>query len=92
MSMVHNLATDPRMVQRIIASLKTMKPEQLEEFGAAHKSDPFIFPLVFNESNLRERVDANQQMQAGEPEPVNEQALQKMRAEDVGIAQLPMGD
>ena len=92
MSMVQNLATDPRMVQRIIASLKTMKPEQLEEFGAAHKSDPFIFPLVFNESNLRERVDANQQMQAGEPEPVNEQALQKMRAEDVGIAQLPMGD
>lgn len=94
-------AADPRAAANMVESLRLMKPDELARFGEMHKTDPNIFPLVFNESNFRKHLGANQQMQAGQPQPVNEQALQSMRAEatpqqpmpaDVGIAQLPMGD
>lgn len=103
MSMVQSPAADPRMARSIANSLRMMPEDgvELEKFAVAHKADPYLLSLAFNESNLRKRSKADQQMQAGQPQPVNEQALQSMRSEatpqqpmpaDVGIAQLPMGD
>jgi hypothetical protein len=99
MSIVRSPATDPRMAANILESLRLMKPADLERFGEMHKSDPYMFSLAFNESNIRKKVGANAQMQSAQQPPVNEQALQGMRAdasvampEDSGIAQLNTGD
>ncbi len=82
--------------QRDISStLRFMDPQTLRKYGEMHKNDPYIFPLVFQESQNRQRVYMNQQAQmAGQPQPkVNEQALAQMAPqqlpEDVGIATLP---
>jgi flagellum-specific peptidoglycan hydrolase FlgJ len=87
------------MAANILESLRLMKPADLERFGEMHKSDPYMFSLAFNESNIRKKVGANAQMQSAQQPPVNEQALQGMRAdasvatpEDSGIAQLNTGD
>lgn len=99
MSIVRSPATDPRMAANILESLRLMKPADLERFGEMHKSDPYMFSLAFNESNIRKKVGASAQMQGAQQPPVNEQALQGMRAdasvaapEDSGIAQLNTGD
>jgi hypothetical protein len=67
--------------QRDISSkLRFMDPQTLRQYGEMHKSDPYIFPLVFQESQNRQKVYMNQQMQmAGQQQPkVNEQALAQM--------------
>ena len=67
--------------QRDISStLRFMDPQTLRKYGEMHKNDPYIFPLVFQESQNRQRVYMNQQAQmAGQPQPkVNEQALAQM--------------
>jgi hypothetical protein len=57
-----------------------------------HKQDPYMFPLAFNESNVRKQTRMQQGAQQGQPQPpINEQALQTMRPqlpEDQGIAAL----
>ena len=66
--------------QNISSTLAFMKDDVLQQYAAMHKSDPYIFPLVFQESQNRKRVRMNQQMQmAGQQQPkVNEQALAQM--------------
>jgi hypothetical protein len=66
--------------QNISSTLASMKDDVLQKYAAMHKSDPYIFPLVFQESQNRKRVRLNQQMQmAGQQQPkVNEQALAQM--------------
>ena len=86
------MSNDPR---NISSSLRFMDPQTLRKYGEMHKNDPYIFPLVFQESQNRQRVYMNQQAQmAQQPQPkVNEQALAQMAPqqlpEDAGIATLP---
>jgi hypothetical protein len=64
----------------ISSSLRFMKDDVLRQYAAMHKNDPYIFPLAFQESQNRQKLRMNQQMQmAGQPQPkVNEQALAQM--------------
>lgn len=92
---------NPYEAQQLTTRLRLMSPPELAQFGEMHKSDPNVFPLVFNESNFRKSMLRNQQMQQaqqGAAPPVNEQALAEMQAptsempEDVGIGALPAGN
>jgi hypothetical protein len=81
--------------QRDISStLRFMDPKTLRQYGELHKENPYIFPLVFQESQNRQKVYMNQQAAQGmQPQPkVNEQALAQMAPqqlpEDQGIATL----
>ena len=81
--------------QRDISSkLRFMNPQTLREYGNMHKTNPYIFPLVFQESQNRQRLNMYQQAAQGmQPQPkVNEQALAQMASqqlpEDQGIATL----
>ena len=89
------MAIDQRDVS---STLRFMEDDELQQYAAMHKNDPYIFPLAFQESQNRQKLRMNQQAQmAQQPQPkVNEQALAQMappRAqpmpEDVGIATLP---
>ena len=89
------MAIDQRDVS---STLRFMDDRALQQYAAMHKSDPYIFPLAFQESQNRQRLRMQQQGAQGmQPQPkVNEQALAQMappRAqpmpEDVGIATLP---
>ena len=80
--------------QNVLSSLRMMSDQQLQQYAAMHKNDPFIFPLAFQESQTRKQMRAEaQQAQAAPQEKVADQALASMAAqplpEDVGIAQLP---
>jgi hypothetical protein len=76
----------------ITARLRMMSDAELQKFAEMHKQDPYMFPLAFNESNVRKQTRMQQGAQQGQPQPpVNEQALQTMRPqlpEDQGIATL----
>lgn len=77
---------------QITARLRMMSDAELQKFAEMHKQDPYMFPLAFNESNVRKQTRMQQGAQQGQPQPpVNEQALQTMRPhlpEDQGIAAL----
>lgn len=78
-------------VNRIVATLERLDDAALQRYAAMHKQDPYTLSLAVEESNRRKRMRAAPQ----EPQqsvPVNEQAVQGMASEDVGIAQLPAGD
>jgi hypothetical protein len=73
-----------------------MEDSELASYAAANKSDPFIFPLAFQESQSRKRLRASKDAQAaGQTQPkVVDQNLAEMAPqaqalpEDQGIAQL----
>jgi len=78
----------------ILTSLRFMKDSELQQYAAMHKNDPFIFPLAFQESQMRKQVRAEEQAKQQQPQAkVVDQNLAAMAAEplpeDVGIAQLP---
>jgi hypothetical protein len=78
--------------QRDVSSkLRFMDDRALQQYAAMHKSDPYIFPLAFQESQNRQKLRMQQQAQAGaQPQPkVADQALAQMVPEDRGIATLP---
>jgi hypothetical protein len=89
------MAIDQRDVS---SALRFMEDDVLQQYAAMHKSDPYIFPLAFQESQNRKKLRMNQQAQAGAmPQPkVADQALAQMAPpqpqpmpEDRGIATLP---
>ena len=100
------MAIDQRNDQRNISStLRMMSTDALRKYGELHKSDPFIFPLVFQESQDRQHARNAQQMQGGQAQPkVVDQALAQMAPqpapqqmaqampEDQGIGQLNAGN
>jgi hypothetical protein len=74
-----------------------MDDNALKNYGLLHKANPFIFPLVFQESQDRQHMRNAQQMQGGQEQPkVVDQALAQMAPqqlpEDQGIGQLNAGD
>jgi hypothetical protein len=64
--------------QRNISSqLRMMDDGALRQYAAMHKSDPYIFPLAFQESQNRQKLRINSQAKAaGQEMPkVNDAAL-----------------
>jgi hypothetical protein len=80
-----------------------MRDDELLQYAQLHKNDPYIFPLTFQESNLRKQVRAEEAAQDTPTTQVVDKNLQEMAApapqmaqgapqqlpEDVGIGQLP---
>lgn len=67
--------------QRDVSSkLRFMDDRALQQYAAMHKSDPYIFPLAFQESQNRQKLRMSQQAQmAGQQQPkVADQALAQM--------------
>jgi hypothetical protein len=75
------MAIDQRDVS---STLRFMDDRALQQYAAMHKSDPYIFPLAFQESQNRQRLRMQQQGAQGmQPQPkVVDQAL-------AGIGALP---
>lgn len=79
---------------QITSRLRMMSDQDLQRFAEMHKQDPYMFPLAFNESNMRKEMRSapqGQQQGAAQP-PVNQQALASMQPaqlpEEQGIAAL----
>jgi hypothetical protein len=83
----------------ITSQLRMMDDTALRQYAAMHKSDPYIFPLAFQESQNRQKVRMNGQAQMGGQEmpKVNDAALMAMApqaapqqaAQGQGISNLP---
>jgi hypothetical protein len=88
--------------QNVLSQLRMMGDQQLQQYAAMHKNDPFIFPLAFQESQTRKQMRAeaqnaqqapqqkvvDQDLAAMAPQPAMPQQAQPL-PEDVGIGQLP---
>ena len=76
----------------LMADLRMMPDQQLFQYAQMHKNDPYIFPMVFQESNARKKLRAAQNIQAPPAPKVVDQNLQEMAQpmpEEQGIATLP---
>jgi hypothetical protein len=64
----------------ITSQLRMMDDRALQQYAAMHKSDPYVFPLAFQESQNRQKVRMSGQAQmAGQEMPkVNDAALMAM--------------
>ena len=79
--------------QRNISSqLRMMDDRALQKYAAMHKSDPYIFPLAFQESQNRQKIRMSGQAQMGGQEmpKVNDAALMAM-AQQAAPPQAPEG-
>jgi hypothetical protein len=96
------MAIDQRDVS---STLRFMDDRALQRYAAMHKSDPYIFPLAFQESQNRQKMRMSQQSAQGmQPQPkVADQALAQMAPqqprpmaqpmpEEMGIGALPAGN
>lgn len=89
------MAIDQRDVS---STLRFMDDRALQQYAAMHKSDPYIFPLAFQESQNRQRMRMQQQGAPGmQPQPkVADAALAQMAPqplpEEQGIGALPAGN
>ena len=79
--------------QNVLSSLRMMSDQQLQQYAAMHKNDPFIFPLAFQESQMRKQMRSESQAMQPPAPKVADQALASMAAEplpeEVGIGALP---
>jgi hypothetical protein len=86
------MAIDQR---NISADLRLMNDQQLQQYAAMHKTDPYIFPLAFQESQNRQKLRmSGQAKMAGQEQPkVADAALMAMTPqagpEAQGIGALP---
>lgn len=64
----------------ITSQLRMMDDRALQQYAAMHKSDPYVFPLAFQESQNRQKIRMSGQAQmAGQEMPkVNDAALMAM--------------
>ena len=64
----------------ITSKLRMMDDRALQQYAAMHKSDPYVFPLAFQESQNRQKIRMSGQAQmAGQEMPkVNDAALMAM--------------
>ena len=77
---------------QLMAKLRMMPDQELFQYAQMHQSDPYIFPLTFQESNARKAARSAQQMQPGQPPKVVQQDLQQMapqHAPRMGGAAMP---
>ena len=76
--------------QSVLADLRMMSDQQLQQYAAMHKNDPFVFPLAFQESQMRKQMRSEAQAMQPPQAKVADQALASMMPEDVGIGALPV--
>ena len=81
-------------VNEITSTLRGMPDQQLQQYAAMHKGDPYILALAVSESNQRKKLRMASQGQAGnQPMPkVADAAIADMAQqlpENQGIAQIP---
>jgi len=71
-------------VNQITSTLRGMPDQQLQQYAAMHKNDPYVMSLAVAESNARKQLRASQQAQmAGQKPPtVVEQGLMEMSPQD----------
>jgi hypothetical protein len=76
----------------ITSQLRMMDDRVLQQYAAMHKSDPYIFPLAFQESQNRQKIRMSGQAQMGGQEmpKVNDAALMAMTPQ-VAPQQAPQG-
>ena len=76
----------------ITSQLRMMDDRALQQYAAMHKSDPYVFPLAFQESQNRQKVRMSGQAQMGGQEmpKVNDAALMAM-APQAAPQQAPQG-
>ena len=56
------IAQNPRDASgSVMATLRLMKDDELQQYANLHKNDPYIFPLAFQESQTRKQVRAEAQ-------------------------------
>lgn len=82
-------------VNQITAQLARMPDQALQQYARMHKADPYTLMLALSESNRRKEVRQAAQMGAQDEPDVVDTEIADMAApmpEDVGIAQLPVGD
>jgi len=67
-------------VNQITSSLRMMGDQQLQQYAAMHKADPYILSLAVSESNQRKQMRAEQmaKMSGQKPPTVVEQDIQGM--------------
>lgn len=79
-------------VEKLEDRMMLMKPQELQQFAAMHKNDPYILPLAMRVADMRKKLQVAQGLQyAGQQPPtVADRDLQKMLLpEDQGIGTLP---
>jgi len=82
-------------VNQITSTLRNMPDQQLQQYAAMHKTDPYVLSLAVAESNARKQLRASQQAQmAGQKQPtVADQDIagmaQQQLPEQQGIGALP---
>ncbi len=86
-------------VNQITSTLRMLGDQQLQQYAAMHKNDPYILPMAIAESNARKQMRAQGQPQgAGQPQPkvadaaiagMTPQAPQGQLPEEQGIGALP---
>jgi Mannosyl-glycoprotein endo-beta-N-acetylglucosaminidase len=69
------MAIDSR---NVMSTLRKMSDEQLQQYAAMHKNDPYLFPLAFQESQLRKQVRMETQASPMQQPPVVDQSLAAM--------------
>lgn len=67
-------------INQITSTLRNMPDQQLQQYAAMHKSDPYVLSLAVAESNARKQLRASQQAKmAGQQQPtVAEQDIAQM--------------
>ena len=82
-------------VNQITSTLRGMPDQQLQQYAAMHKNDPYILSLAVSESNQRKKMRMAAQGQGGGQQmpKVADAAIagmaQQQLPEDQGIAQIP---
>lgn len=80
-------------VNQITSTLRNMPDQQLQQYAALHKGDPYVLSLAIAESNARKQLRAAQQAKmAGQQQPtVADQSVAQMAQlpETQGIGALP---
>jgi soluble lytic murein transglycosylase-like protein len=79
-------------VNQITTTLRGMPDQQLQQYAAMHKSDPYILSLAIQESNSRQqlRAGAMAKMAGQQPPTVADQDIAKM-SQPVMPPQMPQG-
>jgi hypothetical protein len=79
----------PASMTKITSVLSQMSDAELQQYAKLHKSDPYTMALVVSEANRRKEGGMPTQEQ---PKVVDQQIAGMALPEEMGIAQLPVGD
>lgn len=81
-------------INQITSQFAKMSDQQIQQYAAMHKNDPYTMSLALSEMNRRKETRSAQMGQQQQQPKVVDQAIEGMSQglpEDSGIAQLPTG-